>query len=182
MRTRILSALVMLVLAASVPAGAAVRFGFGGGGGTALGDRFGIGALEMFAEMKGEQWLSSRFGLCFLPPLLPAEAGALVLSLGARVGYGDTVRPFLAVSGGAVIEPVPFRGFVPSLAWGVTGGLEIWISPSFGFYVAASMTVSHRQRSGTTAMYPYFPWTLGFFISEPRAHSGGRTRVAEPGP
>lgn len=167
MDRRIALVLAVLVVAASMPVAATARMGVGGGAGVGIGDELRIGAIELFTEMKGDEWLSTRISLCYLPPLMPAEDLALLFTVGARVAYGETVRPFLVVSGGAITERVQFRGFVPSVAWGATAGVEVWVNQTLGFYIATSITIAQRQRPEGTIAYPYLPWTIGFLVSPP---------------
>ena len=169
MHKRIAFALTLSALVGGLPAVAAPNLGLGGGLGTAIGNQFKIGALELFTETRGDSWLSGRITLCYLPPLMPNEELALLAAAGVRLAYGQSLRPFLVLSGGAVIEPMPFRGMVPNPAWVVTAGCEVWLNRSLGFYVSASIAVAQRQRPEGPVAYPYFPWTVGLLISAPRA-------------
>lgn len=155
----------LVLLAAGVPGWAGAKLGMGGGTAMAIGNDLRIGALELFTELHGHSWLSARFAICYLPPLMPAEGPAMLVTAGARFAVAGHLRPFLVLSGGAAVEPRELGGFMSGLAWGATLGVEWWITGNFGLYASASLAVAQRDTPYGKTSYPYLPWAVGFVVA-----------------
>lgn len=125
-----------------------------------------LSALEVFGASQPDGWLTLRFSLCYLPPLLPGEGAAFFTGLGAMGNLGDQFRLIVGLGGGIVWE-AGLIGPVLNPAASATLGLEFWFGDRFGLYVSGSFIACWRQTPYGRVVYPYLPWSLGVLFATP---------------
>jgi hypothetical protein len=123
----------------------------------------GFGGGEVFGEFGAAAAWGWRISFVYLAPVLPAEQPAAGFLAGVKWSLGETWRPFLVASGGAVLEPNPVQGPLPGWVLAGTAGVE-WRGTGFGAYFAGSVYFVWRPLSGGTVLYPYPLWTLGILF------------------
>lgn len=166
MRTRALMLiLAALLLAGGLAAGGEIKLGLGGGFASTHNGALTLGTLEAFAETNAAGWLSPRFTIAYIPPLLPAEDRAALLAASLRAALGSTFRPLVAAGVGAIAEPGRFGGIDLGLAWTVSAGLELQITQALGIYAAGSLVLATRPGTNGMGFYAYSPWALGVFLN-----------------
>lgn len=158
-----------LVLCSVLGTASGITLGLGGGPAGSLEEGFTLGVLEFIAETNASGWLSPRFTIAYLPPLLPAERPVALLGGGIRAALGSTVRPLIALGAGALVEAGRFGGMDLALAWIATAGCELRIFPSTGVYATGSLILANREHPHGTTLDAYFPWSVGLFVTMPTA-------------
>ncbi|HEC62968.1 MAG TPA: hypothetical protein ENI38_01060 [Candidatus Acetothermia bacterium] len=157
--------LVLLSLLAVIPAwGAGLEMGLGFGLDSEEAST--IAALEVFGASQPNGWLTWRFTVCYLPPLLPGEGAAMFTGLEALGSLGEGLRVVLGLGGGAVWEAGLWGpAFNPALSASL--GLEFWFGQQFGVYARGSWLTCWRRTPYGRVAYPYLPWSLGILFSTP---------------